>query len=64
MCQNLLIGQTLIGNRVLDVDCVIDYLETRSDVDHNFVGVMGNSGGGTTTMFAGGAAPPHHPSDA
>ena len=52
MCQNLLIGQTLIGNRVLDVDCMIDYLETRSDVDHSFVGVMGNSGGGTTTMFA------------
>ena len=57
MCQYLLIGQTLIGNRVLDVDCAIDYLETRPDVDHGFVGVMGNSGGGTTTMFAGALLP-------
>ena len=57
MHQNMLIGHTLIGNRVLDVDCAIDYLETRKDVDPGFIGVMGNSGGGTTTMFAGALLP-------
>ena len=57
MHQNLLIGRTLIGNRVLDVDCAIDYLKSRPDVDRGFIGVTGNSGGGTTTMFAGAILP-------
>lgn len=57
MHQNLLIGRTLIGERVLDVDCAIDYLKSRKDVDPGFVGVTGNSGGGTTTMFAGAILP-------
>jgi len=51
--QNLLIGHTAIGDRVLDVDCAIDYLKRRDDLDHDFLGITGNSGGGTTTMFAG-----------
>ena len=48
----LLLGRTMIGERVFDVDRGVDYLMTRSDVDASRIGVMGNSGGGTTTMFA------------
>lgn len=51
--QNLMIGHTAIGDRVLDVDCAIDYLKRRNDLDPDFLGITGNSGGGTTTMFAG-----------
>jgi dienelactone hydrolase len=48
----LMLGRTLIGERVFDVDRGIDYLESRGDVDMDRLGVMGNSGGGTVTMFA------------
>jgi hypothetical protein len=41
----LMLGRTLIGERVYDVDRGIDYLATRSDVDMKHVGIMGNSGG-------------------
>ena len=55
--RSLLLGRTLIGERVLDVDRAIDYLETRGDVDMGSLGVMGNSGGGTTSMFAAATLP-------
>jgi len=55
--QALMLGQTLIGQRVYDVDRGIDYLATRGDVDMGKVGVMGNSGGGTTTLFAAALLP-------
>ena len=48
----LMLGRTLIGERVFDVDRGLDYLETRDDVDWSRVGVMGNSGGGTTSLFS------------
>lgn len=48
----LMLGKTLIGERVFDIDRAIDYLATRDDVDHDRIGVMGNSGGGTATTFA------------
>ena len=48
----LMLGRTLIGERVFDVDRGIDYLAERGDVDMTRVGVMGNSGGGTTSVFA------------
>ncbi len=51
--QNMMIGRTAIGDRVYDVDRLIDYLYTRDDIDRSKLGVMGNSGGGTTSMFAG-----------
>lgn len=51
--QNLMIGRTAIGDRVYDVDRLIDALYTRGDIDRSRLGVMGNSGGGTTSMFAG-----------
>ena len=48
----LMLGRTLIGERVWDVDRGIDYLASRGDVDMTRVGVMGNSGGGTISLFA------------
>ena len=53
----LMLGRTLIGERVFDVDRGIDYLMTRNDVDPARIGVMGNSGGGTTSMFAAAMLP-------
>ena len=48
----LMLGRTLLGERVYDVDRGIDYLHTRDDVDRKRIGVMGNSGGGTVSLFA------------
>ena len=50
--QALMLGKTLIGERVYDVDRGIDYLASRGDADMNSIGVMGNSGGGTISLFA------------
>ena len=55
--QALMMGRTLAGERVFDVDRAIDYLETRGDVDMGRIGVMGNSGGGTISMFAAALLP-------
>ena len=48
----LMLGRTLVGERVYDVDRGIDYLAARGDADMKAIGVMGNSGGGTISMFA------------
>ena len=48
----LMLGRTLIGERVYDVDRGIDYLAARGDVDLRRLGVMGNSGGGTISLFS------------
>lgn len=48
----LMLGRTLVGERVFDVDRALDLLWTRDDVDRQHVGVMGNSGGGTVTIYA------------
>jgi dienelactone hydrolase len=53
----LMLGRTLIGERVLDVDRAIDYLAMRGDADLNTLGIMGNSGGGTTSVFAAATLP-------
>lgn len=50
----LMLGRTLLAERVYDVDRALDYLLTRKDVDPSRLGVMGNSGGGTVSLFAGG----------
>ncbi|MEM0002756.1 MAG: alpha/beta hydrolase family protein [Thermoproteota archaeon] len=47
----LLFGKTTIGRRVWDAMRAIDYLQTRSDVKKDAIGMMGISGGGTTTLF-------------
>jgi dienelactone hydrolase len=48
----LLLGRTMIGERVWDVSRAIDALETFAEIDSNRVACMGNSGGGTITFFA------------
>ena len=53
----LMLGRTLVGERVYDVDRGIDYLETRGDVDLERLGVMGNSGGGTISLFSAALLP-------
>ena len=50
--QALLLGRTLVGERVFDVDRGLDYLAERGDVDMGRVGVLGNSGGGTVSIYA------------
>ena len=55
--QALLLGRTLIGERVYDVDRAIDYLATRGDADMKRIGVMGNSGGGTISLFSAAMLP-------
>lgn len=46
-------GETLIGNRVFDVDRAIDFIYTRKDLLKNKIGIVGNSGGGTTAIYSG-----------
>ncbi len=48
----LLLGRTLIGERVWDVSRAIDALETFSGIDSERIACMGNSGGGTATYYA------------
>ena len=48
----LLVGRTLIGERVWDVSKAIDVLQKRNDVDGENVVIMGNSGGGTASYYA------------
>ena len=55
--QALMLGRTLIGERVYDVDRGLDYLASRGDADMRKVGVMGNSGGGTISLFAAALLP-------
>ncbi|MBU4200960.1 MAG: hypothetical protein KJ919_13695 [Verrucomicrobia bacterium] len=55
--QALMLGRTLIGERVYDVDRGIDYLSQRGDADLSSIGVMGNSGGGTISVFSAALLP-------
>lgn len=48
----LLLGRTMIGERVWDVSRAIDALHEFPEVDTGRIGCMGNSGGGTITYFA------------
>lgn len=53
----LMLGRTLIGERVYDVDRGLDYLASRGDIDMKRVGIMGNSGGGTVSLFSAAVLP-------
>lgn len=55
--QALMLGRTLLAERVHDVDRGIDYLQSRGDADMRQIAVMGNSGGGTTSLFAAALLP-------
>jgi dienelactone hydrolase len=49
----LLIGRTLIGERVWDVQRALDVAEKKfPEIDRDRIVCMGNSGGGTTAFFA------------
>ena len=47
----VLIGESTLRIRLWDAIRLLDYLETRTDVDSKRIGVMGNSGGGTMTAM-------------
>jgi dienelactone hydrolase len=47
----MLVGETMLGWRVWDVMRTVDYIQTRTELDANRVGLMGISGGGTVTLF-------------
>jgi dienelactone hydrolase len=53
----LMLGRTLIGERVFDIDRGIDYLAARGDANMKTLGVMGNSGGGTISLFSAALLP-------
>jgi len=55
--HGMMLGRSLLGQRVYDVQRGLDYLSTRDDVDMTRVGVMGNSGGGTISLFAAALLP-------
>ncbi|MFW5985790.1 MAG: alpha/beta hydrolase family protein, partial [Halanaerobiales bacterium] len=48
----LLLGRTMIGERVWDVMRAIDVLESFPEIDNTKIGLMGNSGGGTIAYYA------------
>jgi dienelactone hydrolase len=48
----LLAGRTAIGERVWDLQRIIDWAATLEDVDATRVLMMGNSGGGVATFYA------------
>lgn len=48
----LLLGRTMIGERVWDISRAIDVLEKFPEIDVSRVGCMGNSGGGTASYFS------------
>lgn len=48
----LLLGRTLLGERVWDISRAIDALEQFEEIDCEKIGCMGNSGGGTATYYA------------
>ena len=49
----LMFGETLLGNRVFDIDRGIDFIYSRKELRHDKIGVVGNSGGGTASLYSG-----------
>ena len=49
---DLLKGQPLTGQRVLDVMRAVDFIESQTDLDAERIGCMGNSAGGTVAFYA------------
>jgi len=50
--QALMLGRTLLGERVFDVSQLVTVLEQFAEVDASKISIMGNSGGGTTSFYA------------
>jgi dienelactone hydrolase len=53
----LMLGRTLLGERVFDVQCGLTYLKSRTDVNTLQIGIMGNSGGGSVASYAAALLP-------
>ncbi|MGH9659781.1 MAG: alpha/beta hydrolase family protein, partial [Bryobacteraceae bacterium] len=53
----MLLGQTMIGWRVRDIQRTLDWIETRAELDARRAGCMGISGGGMCTLFAAAVEP-------
>jgi len=53
----LLAGRTAMGERVWDMERILDWALARSDVDGRRVLMMGNSGGGMVTLYAAACDP-------
>jgi hypothetical protein len=52
LMHGLLVGRTAIGERVWDIERLIDWALVNLPVDPARIAITGNSGGGTTTLFA------------
>jgi len=50
--HSLLLGRTVLGERIWDVMRAIDLLEQRPEVDARRIACMGNSGGGKISLYA------------
>lgn len=48
----IMLGRTIIGERVFDVKCAIDLLEGFRKCDTDRIVITGNSGGGTASFYA------------
>ena len=55
--RSIMLGRTLLGERVWDVRRGIDYLSSRPDVDAKRIVCMGQSGGALVTLFASAVEP-------
>ncbi len=51
--RGLLVGRTAIGQRVWDIQRMLDWALRRDDVDRSRIAITGNSGGGTVSLFSG-----------
>ena len=52
LLHGLLAGRTPIGERVWDMQCVVDWAIENLEIDPSRIAATGNSGGGFTTIFA------------
>ncbi len=48
----ILLGRTLIGERIWDVQRALDHLHNFTELDLDRIAIMGNSGGGTLSYYA------------
>ena len=53
----LMLGETLIGERVYDVARAVDFLRARSETARAKIGITGNSGGGTVSIYSAALLP-------
>ncbi len=52
LMKDLLVGRTVIGDRVWDMSRILDWAIQNLPVDTNKIAITGNSGGGTASLFA------------